>query len=214
MKREDQKREKELKKNLDALLKEFPKLYKKQQLKKKDYLLWLKRNDMIYSIFPFVNIRECDLVPVLQVRIGYKPLWIDDLLWDILGMETNKNEPDSLRVVGAFTAAEVYEKELIELESEDIEYLRTVLQDKIDAILVKLDTLDEMLYIENLTEATMGGLEDRALIAIHQGKDEKSVTELINMWNGSGRYKIGDKTYKELIKEYEAIIDDSKGNTN
>lgn len=32
-----------------------------------------------------------------------KPLWLDDILWDILLMSENKKEPISLRSIGAFT---------------------------------------------------------------------------------------------------------------
>ena len=34
-----------------------------------------------------------------------KPLWLDDLLWDLLKMETNKEAPLSLRTIGAFTVS-------------------------------------------------------------------------------------------------------------
>ena len=103
MKREDQKRNKELENNIKLMMKECPKRYKQQKLKKKDYMLWTIRGDMIYGIMPSAGIRESDLKPIMSFWIKYKPLWIDDILWDVIGMESNKQEPDSLRVVGAFT---------------------------------------------------------------------------------------------------------------
>ena len=66
MKREDQKRNKELEKNISLMMKECPKRYKQQKLKKKDYMLWTIRNNMIYGIMPSAGIRESDLKPVMS----------------------------------------------------------------------------------------------------------------------------------------------------
>ena len=48
-----------------------------------------------------------------------KPLWLDDLLWDVLKMETNKEAPLSLRTIGAFTVSgselfkDVYKRQIV-----------------------------------------------------------------------------------------------------
>lgn len=104
MSREIQKRNRELKNALSLLLKECPKVYKSQKVKKIDYMLWITKNQMIYSFFPTVRVQENNNKPILRVQIEYKPIWVDNLLWDILGMEENKKSPDSLKVIGAFTA--------------------------------------------------------------------------------------------------------------
>lgn len=201
MKREDQKRNKELQNNLNILLKECPKRYKQQKIKKKDYILWTVKNNMIYSFFPTAGINENDLKPFMRVRIEFKPVWVDDLLWDILGMESNKNEPESLRVVGVFTARTViYSDYSIELQSEEIECLRAKLFEKIDEFFSTLEDLDENKYINEMLNSNADAC-DKILVAIHLNDNDR-VREIINSSNSEGRFIIGDKTFRELIIEY------------
>ena len=66
-------------------------------------MVYMVKDNMIYGLFIDARNRKTHLKPVVHFFIEYKPLWIDDLLWDILDIESNKNESDSLRVIGAFT---------------------------------------------------------------------------------------------------------------
>ena len=94
MTREEQKRMKEMNQYLEKKAKEECKKY---HFKKYDYIFYMVKNDLFYSISFFLHQDN------LRVDIAVKPLWVDDLLWDILDMCSNKKEPASLRGVGAFT---------------------------------------------------------------------------------------------------------------
>lgn len=202
MKREDQKRNKDLQKNLSVILKECPLKYKEEKLKKIDYMLWLTRKNMIFEFFPRVCIRENDLKPILSIRISYKPLWADDLLWDILGMESNKQEPNSLRVIGAFTAVSArYDDYLIELQAEDIDSVKAILFEKIEDFLKKVDEVDESQYVNQIIGSDLIRDMDKALVYIYLQRIEEAKSIIISS-KDSGRFVIGEKNYRELMLEY------------
>ena len=110
MTREQQKKLKTLK---TALPKMIQTEIKKFKLKKKDFMVWFQKEDLFFDLMISVCERDghcyCDSVERL------KPLWIDDLLWDLLGMPENKKEAASLRAIGAFT---VYGSQICKLETE------------------------------------------------------------------------------------------------
>lgn len=118
MTREQQKKFRELKKA-------FPKILqaacKENRFKKKDYMVWSKKGDLFFTLSLFQ--RENDGSCYIDATIACKPLWLDDLLWDILQMPENKNEPISLRSVGAFTAhgSELYNEsyKLVEWSADE-----------------------------------------------------------------------------------------------
>lgn len=115
MTREEQKRYKELNKYLDNKTKEIFKAY---SLKKKDYMFYISKNDMFYSVM-FSMTKPQNTV---KVYFYAKPLWLDDILWDILDMSSNKKAPISLRSVGAFTInSQIDEKEYPFENEEDID---------------------------------------------------------------------------------------------
>lgn len=220
MKREDHKRVNELNKNLNILLKECPKVFKQPKIKKIDYLLWIINAGMFYSITPDVWLREDDLKPMMEIEFEYKPLWMDDLVWEILGMESNMKGPDSLRANGCYTGVSmVAEKRVIELLAEDIDYLRKVLYEEINGILAKLNDFDEKKYLIELEKFASSRPEyacDAILAAIHENFDEKQIVTMINSCDNYGRFciftnqsqgvitykNVGMITYKHLIIKY------------
>ena len=129
-------------------------------------------------------------------------MWIDDLLWDVIGMESNKQEPDSLRVAGAFTvgAARIY-LDTIELESETTEYLEKVFYDNIETIMSQLENLTEEKYIDYLYTEKYADEHSKVLVAIHQG-DRNRIKELIDTIDGNGRFINEGKSYKDWLMEY------------
>lgn len=64
--------------DLNIIWKECAKDYK---LKKRDYLLWTVNNNLIFSIFSKLSIVDKDYY--LDIICNFKPLWADDLFWDI-----------------------------------------------------------------------------------------------------------------------------------
>lgn len=97
MTREQRKQFKELNTGLSRLLKEKAKTY---GCKKKDYMMWSAKGDLYFSLL--IDIREKDGHCYCLSEERIKPLWLDDLFWDIMDMPENKKEPLSLRSVGAF----------------------------------------------------------------------------------------------------------------
>ncbi len=94
MTRDEQKKNKELKKQLESKSKlEF----KKHHLKKRDYIFYTSDGKMFYAMMFFM------LNDIVKANFYAKPLWLDDILWEVLDMDENKDEPISLRGVGAFT---------------------------------------------------------------------------------------------------------------
>lgn len=119
MTREQQKKFKEIRTALPKILQSVSKEY---GFKKKDYIVWSKKQEMIFTLFVFE--RVLDGRCYIDITIQFKPFWVDNLLWDILQMPENKNQPVSLRCIGAFSVNGcVLYKETIELVDWSIDEL-------------------------------------------------------------------------------------------
>lgn len=120
MTREQQKRIRELKKLLPQIIQSEVKKYK---FKKKDFMVWHQTKELFFDLMISICERDghCYCTSVERV----KPMWIDDLLWDILGMPENKKEPASLRAIGAFAVygSQIYDDktQLLTWEKEELE---------------------------------------------------------------------------------------------
>lgn len=66
---------------------------KKHKLKKKDFMIWAERDGLFFSLLLNVAVNSTDGKCYCSGRATVKPLWADDTLWEIMGMETNKQEP-------------------------------------------------------------------------------------------------------------------------
>ena len=125
MTREQQKKLKELKSALPKIIQSEIKKYK---LKKKDFMVWFQKEELFFDLM--ISICERNGHCYCASTEHLKPLWLDDLLWDLLGMPENKNEAASLRAIGAFAVmgSEIYdgEAELINWEIEELEKQVTV----------------------------------------------------------------------------------------
>lgn len=81
MNREEKKKFKEMNKYLEN---KTHKVFKTYNLKKKDYMFYFSKDNMFYSIMFWMSNNT------IKVYFYAKPLWIDDILWDILDMSSNK----------------------------------------------------------------------------------------------------------------------------
>ena len=99
MTKEERQKYKELTKALPKILKDKIKKYK---FKKKDFMIWYNKKELFFDLLIDVKVKSDDKCYCTAVET-IKPLWLDDLLWDLLKMETNKKEQLSLRTIGAFT---------------------------------------------------------------------------------------------------------------
>ncbi len=127
MTREQQKKIRELRTALPKILQAEIRQYK---FRKKDYMVWVKKNELFFTFFPFIS--EQNGKCILFIQQQFKPMWIDDLFWDLIDMSENKNEPESLRSVGAFTVrgAQLFDEE-IELNEWSIEELTDKIRNSI-----------------------------------------------------------------------------------
>ena len=85
-------------------------------------MVWGQKKELFFDLMIRVSERDGHCYCLSTERL--KPMWIDDLLWDILEMPENKNEPVSLRAVGAFTVcgSEIYstKAELMNWELDEL----------------------------------------------------------------------------------------------
>lgn len=98
MNRETRKQISTLQKSMNAIVKDIAKAYKYKVIGGQ---IWTIQNEHIFEFFPFI-ITPPEGIKI-KIRCSVKPLYVDDYLWDILGMSENKRERTSLRVNGAFS---------------------------------------------------------------------------------------------------------------
>lgn len=125
MTKEERQKYKELTKVLPKMLKDKIKKYK---FKKKDFMIWYSTKELFFDLLIGVKVKSDDKCYCTAIET-IKPLWLDDLLWDLLKMETNKKEPLSLRTIGAFTVSGA---ELFKNETELKEWTISELEELID----------------------------------------------------------------------------------
>lgn len=171
MTREEQRKFRELKKAFPKILQTACKEF---GFKKKDYMVWSKKGELFFTLFLFE--RENDGHCFIDATIACKPLWMDDLLWDILQMPENKNEPLSLRSVGAFTVSgsELYSEssELIEWSADEaVVYVKKVMQTF--AKFINRTTYDEL--CTTIGTSPYHAEIRKLLLLIHDNKYDKAV---------------------------------------
>ncbi|MCM1182416.1 MAG: hypothetical protein NC337_03475 [Roseburia sp.] len=120
MTREQQKKFRELKKCCAQMLGKSAKAY---GFKKKDCMIWSAKGELYFSLM--VDVREKDGRCWCAAWERIKPLWMDELFWDIIDMPENKSEPLSLRCIGAFAISGMTffedRRELPEWRAEELE---------------------------------------------------------------------------------------------
>ena len=101
-------------------------------------MIWYKKKELFFDLLIDVKVKSDDKCYCTAVET-IKPLWLDDLLWDLLKMETNKETPLSLRTIGAFTVsgAELFKNET-ELKEWTISELEEIIDNYLEIIYVFL----------------------------------------------------------------------------
>ena len=87
-----------LNKNCEILLKRYAKQY---HLKKKLDCLWTEQDGMISVLVLYVS--EEKGMPRMYMQTFIKPVWLDELFWEIMDIRHGKYIPMSEHVVGTFT---------------------------------------------------------------------------------------------------------------
>lgn len=189
MTREEQKRCKELKKYLDIKAKEC---FKKYNLKKKSYMFYISKNEMFCSVTFSMG----------EDRIGAvfysKPLWLDDILWDILLMSENKKEPISLRSIGAFTihSPMKYDGRTVE-KTEDIDdFVNKTFKELVELS----ESYSEDDFLKSYTSLNYQQEVIHIIVLIHNKEYQKAL-EILNA-KKIGSFGVGGKCFSELAIEY------------
>jgi len=187
--KEERQKYKELTKVLPKILKDKIKKYK---FKKKDFMIWYKKKELFFDLLIDVKVKSDDKCYCTAVET-IKPLWLDDLLWDLLKMETNKETPLSLRTIGAFTVsgAELFknETELEEIIDNYLEHFYKTVQSS--SICDFYNNLENSIYHVELR---------KALSFIYDHKYQDALDYLLD--KGDGVFKNGDISINSAMREY------------
>lgn len=197
MTRDEQKKLKELKKSLPNILKEKIKAYK---FKKKDFMIWYNKKDLFFDLLIDVKVTS-DNRCICTSKETVKPLWLDDLLWDFLQMESNKKEPLSLRSVGAFTVygSEIYDDKC-ELENWNVAELEKYVDYFFGHFYNSIQTATIDTYLQNIKSTTYHQELREALTYVHNGKYNEAINCLKD--DEYGQFRNGDICINKVIKEY------------
>lgn len=197
MKRDEQRKFKDLKKALPKILKDKIKDYK---FKKKDYMIWFHKEDLFFDLFIDVKVTS-DNRCICQSIETLKPLWLDDLLWDFLQMESNKKEPLSLRSIGAFTVygSKIYEVKY-ELENWEVNELRECIDQFLEHFYYSIQTATIDTYLENIN-STPYHQELRVALTYVYNKQYLEAFRYLKDF-GDGQFRNGDISINNAIREY------------
>ena len=200
MTREERKAVSALKKDLPKIVKPLIKPYGFRMTSGR---VWVRKDDMLYVMISLINIKD---TAILHTTFLTKPVFADDYLWDILGMEENKSEPFSLRVTGAFAAHPVSfhvsnhplsVMDAGELEAglrEDLEYLSGHIAS------VSPDSLSWFREMEAKQERYLQSDVIRLILLLHDGSRDEAAAYLEQ--HSMRDFIINGKSFGELAEEY------------
>lgn len=197
MTREEQKKYKELTKVLPKILKDKIKKYK---FKKKDLMIWYNKKELFFDLLIDVRVkpdgkRYCTTIEKI------KPLWLDEMLWDLLKMENNKTEPLSLRTIGAFTVdGAVLFKDMIELTEWSISKLDEVVDHYLEHFYTTIQSSSINDFYNNL-EVSQYHVELRKSLSFVFNHEYQKALDYLNDLGG-GTFKNGDVYINDAIREY------------
>lgn len=198
MKKEDREKNRIIENALKEIVKSKIKQYK---FRKRDYMIYMVKDNMIYGLFIDSYIRETDSKPIVHSYIEYKPLWIDDLLWEILDMKSNKHEPDSLRIMGAFTVPGMeYSDDTIEFDG-NVDTLEKLIDGVFKNFENNISLLTNEKYIGNIKETGGKRVLSKALVFIHENNYTEA-KKILEEHKTEYSFIIGDKTSNELMLDY------------
>ncbi len=195
MTREQQRQLKALKIALPKMLKEIA---KEKKLKKKDDMLYDKKGDLFFDCFLFVSVNSANEC-ICSTEERFKPMWLDDLFWELFDMKENSKEPVSLRATGAFavSGASIYKDETILSEWTE-EALRGVVEKYVDHFCESMKNTDYALFEETIHEGYHHELR-AALYYLHTGQYQKALDEVGDQ---RGYFHNGGLDINDAIRAY------------
>lgn len=197
MTKEERLKYKELTKALPKIFKDKIKKYK---FKKKDFMIWYNKKDVFFDLLIDVKVKSDDKCYCTAVET-IKPLWLDDLLWDLLKMETNKEAPLSLRTIGAFTVsgAELFKNET-ELKEWTISELEKIIDNYLEHFYKTVQSSSICDFYDNL-ENTLYHVELRKALSLVYEQNYQDALDYLKD-KGDGIFKNGNVSINNAIREY------------
>ena len=195
MKREQQKQLKQLKTALPRIIKEIS---SEKKLKKKDFMVYAVNSDKFFDCSIYVSANQDDEC-ICYTEERLKPLWLDDLLWELLDMKENSKAPVSLRAIGAFTVSGVtiYEKKTV-LSKWSEDELRTIVEEYMDHFCYSIKETTLSAFEDNLSQEYHRELRE-ALFYIHNEQYQKAL-ECVG--DGEGYFRNGSLSINDAIRKY------------
>ena len=197
MTKEERHKYKELTKALPKMLKDKIKKYK---FKKKDFMIWYSTKELFFDLLIDVKLKsdgKCYCTTIENI----KPLWLDELLWDLLKMESNKNEPLSLRAIGAFTVSgAVLFKDEIQLKTWTISELEEIIDDYLEHFYKTVQSSSICDFYNHLENSKYHVELRKALSFIYVRKYQDALDYLLD--KGDGVFKNGDISINSAMREY------------
>lgn len=200
----------EEKKAVTALGRAMPRLaralVKPYRYKSVDGMVWTVQNGILFILPLFVSSPRGEDRVYVKASCEAKPLFADDLLWDILGFEENKSKPMSLRVNGYFALYGVpvytHRQELAVLDEDHAAQLVQAELEEFSAFLAGLAGR-EMAWFRGLEQsqeryAYMEVM--RPILLLHDGKRDEAL-EYVSTHDVSA-YIVNGKTVGQLIAEH------------
>lgn len=187
--REEQRRNNEWKKYLALKSKEY---FRQYNLKKRNYSFYTSKNNMFYSMV--LSMVEN------KVKIAFyaKPMWLDDILWDILNMSENKNEPISLRGIGAFTInSKIKGYDSIVSSTEDID---KVIIDTFESFINFTNSYSESDFLNNYKSISYQQEMINVIVLLYKKKQQEALKYLCN--TKIDNFIIKNKNFSQLAMEY------------
>lgn len=191
-----------LKKELVKIIK--PKL-KPMNMKMREGVVYFQRGDKFFSCMFFVTITR-----TLEYRIAVKGNDYDHMFWDIIGMSENKNEPDSLRAVGAFAVPimnlECREVNLSENLEVDAENLLNHIANFTDSFSKENENIDDFIISSNPDNPDMRFSKSlKCLAYLHKGQIEEAknfVAECMKEDDFGSKYNGGKWFFEWVLEKY------------
>lgn len=197
MTKEERQKYKELTKALPKILKDKIKKYK---FKKKDFMIWYNKKELFFDLLIDVKVKSDDKCYCTAVET-IKPLWLDELLWDLLKMKNNKEAPLSLRTIGAFTVsgAELFKNET-ELKEWTISELEEIIDNNLEHFYKTVQSSSICDFCNNLENSIYHVELRKALSFIYDHKYQDALDYLLD--KGDGVFKNGDISINSAMREY------------
>lgn len=176
--------------------------------KQKDFTTWTVQNGYFFEMFPYISVPDNSGKATFTVKYKVKPLYVDDLLWDVMGMELNKSEPLSLRAIGAFSLSglpfHIIRREFETLELEELEQLVDNASMCFNQLLLSAKEKEEQWFEELETQRDFSreyhATLMRAILLLYSQKYDETIAYLQN--NVVSGFNIGGKTISQMINKY------------